>query len=169
MSADGGCAGGRLTSSVTGTTVSLSVLAPIRRAKPTDLYLVDPHIAQRRFGADVQRQSDQRRQEHDGHVQFRGQYVFLVTITNASGLSTTNSVSVTVDQTLTSFSITAPSHSGSGADGAVPFVATALDQFGIAMANQSLLPWSLNGNGIDFNSPAGATVNLDGASPGFAT
>jgi autotransporter-associated beta strand protein len=97
-----------------------------------------------------------------------GTYVFLVAITNASGLSTTSSVSVTVDQTLTSFSITAPPTVGSGSDGAGSFVATALDQFGIPLASQSQFPWSVSDNGIDFDSTTGATVNLDGESPSFA-
>jgi len=98
-----------------------------------------------------------------------GTYVFLVTITAAGGLSTTSSVSATVSQTLTSFSITVPPSGGSGADGAGSFAATALDQFGIPLANQPPLPWSLSEDGIDFNSPAGATVGLDGESPTFAT
>ncbi len=100
-----------------------------------------------------------------------GTYGFTVTITDPGGLSVTSSLSLTVNQTLTSFGITPPSGSGGPAGG--PSFATAeLDQFGntISTAGQPQLPWSLNGdggNGIDFDATTGATVSLDGASPSF--
>ena len=87
-----------------------------------------------------------------------GTYVFTVTITDAVGLSATSNVSVVVNQAQTSFVVTAQ-----------PFTATALDQFGNPMASQPPSPWSLDGNGgVDFNSTAGATVNLNGVNPSFA-
>ncbi len=97
-----------------------------------------------------------------------GNYVFTVTITDPAGLSTTSSVSVAVNQTLTSFSLAAAPGNGFNPDGADTFQATALDQFGMALANQPSPPWSLDNDGIDFNSTAGATVILDGVSPSFA-
>jgi autotransporter-associated beta strand protein len=94
-----------------------------------------------------------------------GNYVFTVTITDPAGLSITGSVSVAVDQTLTSFSLAAAPGNGFNPD---MFQATALDQFGTALASQPSPPWSLDNDGIDFNSTAGATVVLDGESPSFA-
>ena len=87
-----------------------------------------------------------------------GDYSFQVTITDPDNRTTTSSVNdVTVSQTLASFSITA-----------LPFVATAVDQFGNPLPIQPPSPWSLGGAGIAFDAASGATVNLDGASPVFA-
>ncbi len=54
-----------------------------------------------------------------------GNYGFLVTITDQGGLSTTSSVTVTVNQTLTTISLAGQ-----------PLAATAFDQFGNALTNQ---------------------------------
>ena len=54
-----------------------------------------------------------------------GSYQFTVTITDLGGLSTTSSVSVTVNQTLTTISLAGQ-----------PPVATAFDQFGVPLADQ---------------------------------
>ena len=80
-----------------------------------------------------------------------GTYNFQVTIANP-GVSATSSVGVTVSQTLTSINLTT---------GQQPFVATAFDQFGAALANQPTFNWSL------LDSP-GLTVNLDGVSASVA-
>jgi autotransporter-associated beta strand protein len=74
-----------------------------------------------------------------------GVYVFLVTITDASGFSVGSTVSVTVRQTFTG--ITVAPLAGLGADGAQPFAATALDQFGNVLANQPQFNWSVVGDG----------------------
>ena len=71
-----------------------------------------------------------------------GNYQFEATITDASGLSTTSDVAVQVSQTLTSISISPPAtmttHSSQ------QMAATALDQFGLAMAAQPAITWSAN-------------------------
>jgi len=74
-----------------------------------------------------------------------GNYNFQVTISDAGGLSTTSSVIVNVNQTLTSISVQSPT--GLAADGTEQFVATGNDQFGMALANQPQFVWSLVGNG----------------------
>jgi uncharacterized lipoprotein NlpE involved in copper resistance len=75
-----------------------------------------------------------------------GAYTFQVTITDASGLTATSSVSVTVSQALTSISVT-PGTATLGSDGTQQFAATALDQFGAAMATQPTFTWSHSGAG----------------------
>jgi hypothetical protein len=76
-----------------------------------------------------------------------GTYSFLVTIKNAGGLTTTSSVSVTVNQALTTISVRS-AQSGSMATGATrQFMAATLDQFGIAMATQPGFTWSVVGGG----------------------
>jgi hypothetical protein len=74
-----------------------------------------------------------------------GVYNLQVTITNVAGLTAVSSFSVTVNQTLTG--ITVGPLSGVQPDGTQPFVATALDQFGIPLANQPQFSWSVLGGG----------------------
>jgi len=70
-----------------------------------------------------------------------GSYQFLVTITNTSGLSTTSSVSVTLNQILTGIVV-------SPASGSVPrgrtlqLTAVAVDQFSHSLATQPKITWS---------------------------
>jgi hypothetical protein len=84
-----------------------------------------------------------------------GNYTFQVTITDTSSLSVTSSVTVTVNQTQTSISdspgsVTLP-------DGATQqFTASALDQFGLAMASQPSFTWSVAAGGV------GGTVSGSG-------
>jgi hypothetical protein len=78
-----------------------------------------------------------------------GNYTFTVTIKDSSGLTTTSSVNVTVNQTQTSIGVT-PSTT-SVADGKTQqLTATALDQFGLAMKTQpTSWTWSLaSGSGL---------------------
>ena len=71
-----------------------------------------------------------------------GAYQFQLTVTDALGVSTSSSVSVTVNQTFTSV-VVAP-YSVTLADGAQQqFTATANDQFGSAMAAQPAITWSV--------------------------
>ncbi len=80
-----------------------------------------------------------------------GSYTFTVTVKDALGLVTTSSVSVTVVQTLTSLSLTPANVTV--ADGATEqFTATALDQFGMAMATQPTFAWQVNGGGTISNT-----------------
>jgi hypothetical protein len=71
-----------------------------------------------------------------------GSYVFQVTITDAGGLSTTSSTSVTVAQTLTSVTLT-PSSATVAPAGKVQFTATAYDQFAVALAQQPTFTWKV--------------------------
>jgi hypothetical protein len=70
-----------------------------------------------------------------------GAYTFLVTVTDTGGLTATSSVSITVNQTLTSILVT-PS-AATLADGArQQFSAQALDQFSQPLAAQPSFTWS---------------------------
>src|SRR5262249_33512402 len=75
-----------------------------------------------------------------------GSYVFVVTITDAGGLSVTSSVSVTVRQALTSIVVTPGTATGQVRE-KLPFTAPAFDQFGIALAVQPAFTWKLTGRG----------------------
>jgi hypothetical protein len=75
-----------------------------------------------------------------------GTYDFMVTITDAEGLSTTSSVDVTVAQSVTGLTI-APDAATVNEGATQQFVASATDQFGDSMAAPALL-WSIkSGNG----------------------
>ena len=74
-----------------------------------------------------------------------GTYSFLVTITDQGGQTTTSSVTVTVDQTLTSIAVS-PSTADITAGGTQQFTVTGQDQFGQAVMNPSVT-WSLTGLG----------------------
>ena len=80
-----------------------------------------------------------------------GSYTFLVTITDALGLSATSSVSVTVNQTLTSIAVT-PASATLAAGAQQQFSATASDQFGIAMSSQPTVTWSVLSGGGSIDS-----------------
>jgi hypothetical protein len=71
-----------------------------------------------------------------------GTYNFQVTITNPSGLSSTSSVSVQVNQVTTSIAVT-PGSLKLPANTTASLSASALDQFGNPMASQPALTWSI--------------------------
>ncbi len=75
-----------------------------------------------------------------------GTYVFTVTIRDASLQSTTSSVSVTVQQTLTSVTV-APASASVVVHGTTAFSASARDQFGDAMTVQPAFAWTTSGGG----------------------
>jgi hypothetical protein len=84
-----------------------------------------------------------------------GSYAFLVTITDASSNSITSSVNVTVNQTLTSITVT-PGSARIDETATQPFSATADDQFDNAMSTQPTFAWSLgNGSIGSVNSSTG--------------
>ncbi len=84
-----------------------------------------------------------------------GSYVFTVTIKNASGLSTTSQVTVTVNQTATGVVVT-PSTLSIATTDTYTFTASATDQFGNAMATQPTFTWSLTTtDGSTINSGTG--------------
>ena len=96
-----------------------------------------------------------------------GDYTLEVTITDDGGLSTTSSVDVTVDQTLTSITVTPAG--GLSADGTEPFAATALDQFGNALVSQPAFAWSLDGGGAISSGGVFSPPYTDGSATVLAT
>ncbi|HTU91789.1 MAG TPA: hypothetical protein VMF69_17030 [Gemmataceae bacterium] len=97
-----------------------------------------------------------------------GAYTFQVTITNIYGLSATSDVSVNVNQTLSTLSLTPTGGSVYNND-SLQLTATALDQFGHAMNTQPTWTWSLAGGGSlsgsgQYTAPSAgsgtATVNV---------
>ncbi|MGA2061650.1 MAG: hypothetical protein ABSG67_14290, partial [Thermoguttaceae bacterium] len=90
-----------------------------------------------------------------------GNYSFLVTLKDAGGLTATSSVSVTVDQTLTSITIT-PAGATLNENQTQQFTAAAYDQFGAALIVQPDFTWdkvsgvgTLSADGL-YTAPAAA-------------
>jgi hypothetical protein len=79
-----------------------------------------------------------------------GTYYFLVTITDAGGLSTSSAVTVVVDQSLASLTIT-PSAPTMYQNAQQQFSADAFDQFGNSMATPAL-NWSIGSGGGSISS-----------------
>ena len=75
-----------------------------------------------------------------------GTYNFLVAITDASGLVVCSSVTVTVNQSLTSVGV-APSSASVTVNASKQFAATAYDQFGVAMVTQPTFTWTVPSGG----------------------
>ncbi|HTV48114.1 MAG TPA: hypothetical protein VMG59_06685 [Phycisphaerae bacterium] len=98
-----------------------------------------------------------------------GIYTFLATITDSEGESTTSSVNVTVEQTLKSISVS-PSIPSAGYDSIIQFSATALDQFGDALATQPTFKWSvsrggsINSSGVYTAPTSAGTVTIKATS-----
>ena len=84
-----------------------------------------------------------------------GNYTFQVTIRDASGLTATSSVSVTVNQTFTSIRVS-PATSTILVSSSQQFTAATLDQFGQAMATQpSSFTWTLGSGSVGTLSTTG--------------
>jgi hypothetical protein len=75
-----------------------------------------------------------------------GSYTFLVTVNESLGASNTATVDVTVQQTLTSITVT-PATTAVADGKTKQFSATALDQFGIALVTQPTFTWSVASGG----------------------
>lgn len=75
-----------------------------------------------------------------------GTYTFQVTITDAAGLSVTSTVSVTVNQTLTTITVT-PNTATVKVNSTLQFAASAFDQFGDVLSTQPTFTWTFNGRG----------------------
>ena len=102
-----------------------------------------------------------------------GSYSFTVTIADANNATTTSSVVVTVNQKYTSVAVT-PGSVSLLAAATQQFAATALDQFGIAMAVQPTFTWLTSGGGSItssglFTAPAAAATSTVAASASFVT
>jgi hypothetical protein len=80
-----------------------------------------------------------------------GSYTLLATVTDANALTATSSVDVTVNQTVTSATVT-PTNVAVGEGGAKQFTATAYDQFGTALATQPTFTWSVESGGGSISS-----------------
>ena len=93
-----------------------------------------------------------------------GNYVLQATITNAGGLSTTHSVSVTVDQTLTII-VVSPGTPAVATGGTKQFTAGGFDQFGQSMLVPPTFSWSCTGVG----SVDSAGLYTAGGTSGTAT
>jgi hypothetical protein len=90
-----------------------------------------------------------------------GVYDLAVTVTDPAGLSTTSPVNVTMDQVLTSISVS-PSPGSVNAGETLSFTAVARDQFGDAMNVQPTFAWSIpSGDGTI--TPAGGLYAAPGA------
>jgi autotransporter-associated beta strand protein len=101
-----------------------------------------------------------------------GAYDFTVTIVNAGGLSVTSSVSVTVDQTVTSIAVSPPSPS-LGTLTYQQFAAVASDQFGNPLATQPTFNWTAASGAINsttgfYTAPASAAPDTVTAAVGSA-
>jgi len=108
---------------------------------------------------------EQRREEtRSPRSRARGVYDFLVTATDANGLTATDTVSVTVLQTLTTIQVSPPTTVG--LYGARKHGATAYDQFGDVLVTQPSFAWSVAGGGtIDANGGFTAGGNGSGGGP----
>ena len=71
-----------------------------------------------------------------------GNYTFLVTITDAGGLSTTSSTAVTVSQSLTTITVS-PATASLNLNGTQSFSAIGYDQFGAALVVQPSVSWGI--------------------------
>ncbi|MGA2258416.1 MAG: PA14 domain-containing protein, partial [Thermoguttaceae bacterium] len=76
-----------------------------------------------------------------------GTYGFTVTITDPGSLTTTSSVNVTVNQTLTSIAVS-PASVSLNAAATQQFTATALDQFGAALSGQPTFNWTTTAGSV---------------------
>src|SRR5262249_8606225 len=75
-----------------------------------------------------------------------GTYSFVVTVTDAGGLTALSRITVTVAQTLTSIVVT-PGTASVVVRQKLQFTATAFDQFGAALAAQPAFTWTVTGRG----------------------
>jgi len=89
-----------------------------------------------------------------------GSYVLKVTATDASNQSASSQVTVSLSQSLAAISVT-PANASVAPGGSVQLSATALDQFGVAMATQPAFTWAVG--------TAGGTVSSTGLFTASAT
>jgi hypothetical protein len=93
-----------------------------------------------------------------------GSYMFLVTVTDSFGVSSTQSVTVTVGQTLTSVTVS-PATASIRVGRTQQFTAKAFDQFGNALITQPTFTWAvmsgpgtINNNGLYTGTSTGTAV-----------
>ncbi len=95
-----------------------------------------------------------------------GTYTFRVTLRDAAGLTATSGISVTVNPTLTSITLT-PGSAALTAGRSQQFSVTARDQFGVPLSRQPAWTWSLAAGGGTVN--AAGIYTAPAAGPGSAT
>ncbi len=83
-----------------------------------------------------------------------GSYTFIVTATDPAGLSASSTVTVVVNQSLTSIGVS-PASASVVAKGTIPFTATAYDQFGNPLGSQPGLTWSVVTGGGSIGAASG--------------
>jgi hypothetical protein len=96
-----------------------------------------------------------------------GTYQFQVVVTNSYGITSTSTVSVTVQQTLSSISLL-PSSVTIKNGQSQTFTATGYDQFGIAMTTQPTFTWTWSGIGT-FNKTSNTTLQYTAPPTGTGT
>jgi hypothetical protein len=147
---------------VTGTTANLSVLGDDAAGASSLAYTWSVTSAPANATPTFSSNGTNAAQNTVATFQAAGTYTFLVTITDPAGLTATSTVTVTVNQTCTS--VTISPGSASVADGATQqFKASALDQFGNAMVTPLSWTWSvasglgtINSSGL-YSAPASGT------------
>lgn len=152
-------------SPVTGTTTLLTVLGADGGGEPNLTYtwaaIVKPGGSEPTFSANGTNAAKASTVTFDE----AGNYVFQVTIQNLGGATVTSSVSVTVNQTLTSITIS-PGSAALNLNATEAFSATAYDQFAAAMLSQPVINWSVASGVGSINSSTG--VYNSGPSAGSA-
>src|SRR5205823_637642 len=97
-----------------------------------------------------------------------GTYNFTVTITNNGGGATTSSVSVVVNQALSSVAVSPAA--ATMTDGATQtFSAGGFDQFGAAMTTAPALVWSIDSGGAGSVDSTSGVYTAPASGPGSAT
>ena len=103
-----------------------------------------------------------------------GNYTFTVTMTNLAGLSTTSSVGVVVNQTLSSITVS-PTPVGLNAGQTKQFSGTGFDQFGNTMTQQPTFTWAVtsgggtvSGSGLYTAPGSGTLATVTGSAGGFS-
>jgi hypothetical protein len=103
-----------------------------------------------------------------------GSYTFTVVITDSSGLSTVSSVSVAVNQTLTSVTVS-PTLANITSGQTKQIKATGLDQFAVAMASQPSFGWavtsgsgSVSSSGLYTSPPSGTLATVAANTAGLS-
>ncbi len=103
-----------------------------------------------------------------------GSYTFLVTITDAGGLTTTSTVSVTVVQTLTTIAVS-PASAALNENQTQQFTATGYDQFGQTLVSQPSFTWAkasgigaVDASGLYTAPAASGSANVTATSGGIS-
>jgi uncharacterized lipoprotein len=126
---------------VNGTTTDLSVLGADDGGEPNLTYTwaatTEPSGANPLFSGNNNNAAKNSTVTFDA----AGDYIFMVTISDGN-TSVTSSIDVTVDQTLTSITVS-PSSPGLNENGTQQFNATSFDQFGASMATPPTFTWSI--------------------------